>query len=258
MTPLLDQSQMLQGQTAFVTGASSGLGRRFALTLAAAGAKVAVAARRADRLDELVAEIHAAGGSAIAVPLDMAEAAQIPAAVDAAEQALGPVSILINNAGIADTAPAVVQEIDAIDRMLAVNLRGPFVLAREVAKRLIAAGKPGRIVNIASIAAYNYDGKVPAAFYAVTKAGVVRMTEALAVEWARQHINVNAIAPGLFRSEMSGAIIAEKGEWLAGRQTRGRFGEPHQLDSSLLYLVSPVSDFVTGTCLRVEDGQMPR
>ncbi|HEX7872286.1 MAG TPA: SDR family NAD(P)-dependent oxidoreductase [Sphingobium sp.] len=256
--PVLDQTAMLAGQTALVTGASSGLGRRFATTLAAAGAQVAVAARRTDKLAELVEEIRAAGGSAVAVPLDMADADQIPAAVDAAERAFGQVSILVNNAGIADTTPAIVQELAEIDRMLAVNLRGPFLLAREVARRLIADEKPGRIVNIASIAAYNYDGKIPSAFYATTKAGIVRMTEALAVEWAKKFINVNAIAPGFFRSEMSGALIEEKGEWLAARQTRGRFGEPHQLDSALLFLVSPASEFVTGTCIRVEDGQMPR
>jgi NAD(P)-dependent dehydrogenase (short-subunit alcohol dehydrogenase family) len=257
MAAIIDPT-LLAGQTALVTGASAGLGYRFATVLAAAGAKVAVAARRIDRLDALVEQIRADGGEATAIQLDMGDADQIPAAVDKAHAALGPVSILVNNAGIADSAPSIEQDLYAIDRMLAVNVRGPFLLAREVAKRLIAAEKPGRVVNIASIAAYNYDGKVPCAFYAATKGAVVRMTEALAVEWARQHINVNAIAPGLFRSEMSGPMIEERGDWLASRQVRGRFGEPHQLDTSLLYLVSPASEFVTGTCLKVEDGQMPR
>ena len=102
------------------------------------------------------------------------------------------------------------------------------------------------------------DGKMPCAFYAVTKAAVVRMTEALAVEWARLNINVNAIAPGLFRSGMSSAMFESRGDWLASRQVRGRCGEPYQLDSTLLYLASPASEFVTGTCIKVEDGQMPR
>ncbi|WP_239987422.1 SDR family NAD(P)-dependent oxidoreductase [Sphingosinithalassobacter portus] len=254
-----ESNQPLAGQVALVTGASSGLGRQFAVALAAAGASVAVAARRTDRLDELVAELRKAGASAMAVGLDIADAAAIPGAVDAVERELGAVSILVNNAGIARAKPAVNQLVDEIDAMLAVNVRGPFVLAAEVGRRLIDAGKPGRIINIASIGAFNYDGKIPCAMYVATKSAVVRMTEALSVEWAKHGINVNAIAPGFFRSEMSGPSIAKRGEeFFNSRQPRGRIGEPPMLDSTLVYLASPASEAVTGTCIKVDDGQMPR
>ena len=249
-------SHDLSGQTALVTGASSGLGRRFARVLAACGAKVAVAARRADRLEGLVAEIAAAGGRAAPVVVDVARAEDLAGAVDAAEAALGPVTILVNNAGIPDAQRAHKMPLDLIDRVLDVNVRAPFVLSCEVARRLIAAERPGRIVNIASAAAYNYAGN-GAALYSVSKAAVVRMTETLAVEWARFGINVNAIAPGAFRSEMLDGMLERMGD-ISQHMPRKRIGDPAQLDSTLLYLVSPASDAVTGTCIRVDDGQGSR
>ncbi|QKR98405.1 SDR family NAD(P)-dependent oxidoreductase [Sphingomonas sp. CL5.1] len=258
MTVAPDRSTLLEGSVALVTGASSGLGARFARTLAAAGAKVALVARRADRLAGLVEEIRAAGGTAMALPLDIADAAAIPGAVAAAEAELGLVDILVNNAGIADVRPLVEQDPAEIERMYAVNLRAPLLFAQAVGARLIAEGKPGRVVNISSMAAYHYDGRSPCVMYAATKAAVARMTETLAVEWARHRINVNAIAPGFFRSEMSAATLEGREERIAGKMPRGRIGEPHQMDSTLLYLVSPRSEVVTGTCIRVEDGQMPR
>ena len=252
------RSDLLAGRVALVTGASSGLGERFARTLAAAGASVALMARRRDRLDALVAGIHDEGGRAEAFPADMADAAALPALVAAVAERLGTIDILVNNAGIGDGGAAVDQSVEEIDRLLAINVRAPFLLAREVARRLIAEGRTGRIVNIASVAAHHYDGKVPCAMYAVAKAGVVRMTETLAVEWARDFINVNAIEPGLFRSEMSAPMLAARGDYVRQRQKRGRVGEPHQLDTTLLYLVSPASDAVTGISIKVDDAQMPR
>jgi len=252
------RSTELAGQVAIVTGAASGLGDRFARTLAAAGARVAVLARRADRLDTLVGDIAAAGGEALAVPLDLADAETIPAAVARVVAALGPVDILINNAGLADVTPLVEQDVAAIDHMYAVNVRAPLLLARDVARRMIAEGRAGRIVNIASMAAYHYDGRSPCIMYAMTKAAVVRMTETMAIEWAAHRINVNAIAPGFFRSEMSAPVLAGREERIAAKMPRGRVCEPHHLDSTLLYLVSPASEAVTGTCIRVEDAQMPR
>lgn len=249
----------LGGQVALVTGASSGLGERFALTLAANGARVAVAARRADRLAALVARIRDQGQFATAIELDVNDAEAIPAAVDLAAAELGaPVQILVNNAGLGVTRASVELEIENIDAMLGINVRAPYLLAREVARRLIEAGLPGRIVNISSIGAFVYDGSVPAALYSITKTATARMAEVLAVEWARHHINVNAIAPGFFHSEMSAPLIAAHGEEIVARMPRGRYGEPHQLDSTLLYLVSPESEFVTGTCIKVDDGQMSR
>lgn len=252
------RSEDLAGQVAIVTGASSGLGDRFACTLAAAGAKVAVIARRADRLDTLVREITEAGGVAFPVALDLADAAAIRAAVEQVTAALGPVDILVNNAGCADVTPLVDQDPAAIDHMYAVNVRAPLLLAREVGARMIADGRPGRIVNISSMAAYHYDGRSPCVMYAMTKAAVLRMTETLSIEWAKQRINVNAIAPGFFRSEMSGGVLEGREERVVAKLTRGRVCEPNHLDTTLLYLVLPASEAVTGTCIRVDDAQMPR
>ncbi len=251
--PLPNASTDLSGQTALVTGASSGLGLRFAKVLASQGAKVAVAARRLDRLESLAAEIKAAGGEAVAIEMDATDADQLVAAVEKAEKALGLVTILINNAGIPDAQRAHKMPIELIDRVLDINVRAPFVLSCEVARRLLAAGKPGRIVNIASSAAYEYGGN-GAALYSVSKAAVVRITETLAVEWSRNHVNVNAIAPGAFESEMMDGMLERIGD-IRQAMPRKRIGDPAQLDSTLLYLVSPASDAVTGTCVRVDDGQ---
>lgn len=249
-------SHDLSGRTALVTGASSGLGLRFAKVLAKCGAKVALAARRVDRLEKLAEEIRADGGQAVAIQMDATDADQLIAAVEQAEKALGLVSILINNAGIPDAQRAHKMPLDLIDRVLDINIRAPFILSCEVARRLLAAKQTGRIVNIASSAAYNYAGG-GAALYSVSKAAVVRITETLAVEWAANGINVNAIAPGAFESEMMDGMLSRVGD-ISQRFPRKRIGNPAQLDSTLLYLVSPASDAVTGTCIRVDDGQSGR
>ena len=251
--PLPNASQDLTGQIALVTGASAGLGRRFARVLAAAGATVAVAARRLDRLEELAAEIRAAGGRALPLALDVTDADQLIDVVARAEAALGTVTILVNNAGIPDAQRAHKMSVELIDRVLDINVRAPWILSCEVARRLIAAEKPGRIVNLASRAAYAYDGR-GAALYATSKMAVVRMTETLAVEWARYHINVNAIAPGAFSSEMMDGMLSRMGD-ITKHFPRPRLGDPAQLDSTLLFLVSPASEFVTGTTVRVDDAQ---
>ncbi|KCZ46084.1 MULTISPECIES: SDR family NAD(P)-dependent oxidoreductase [unclassified Hyphomonas] len=254
--PLPNASTDLSGQTALVTGASSGLGLRFAKVLAKCGAKVALAARRLDRLEALADEIRKDGGDAVAIEMDATDADQMIASVAKAEAELGLVTILVNNAGIPDAQRAHKMEIDLIDRVLDINVRAPFVLSCEVARRLMAAGHPGRIVNIASSAAYSYRGE-GAALYSVSKAAVVRITETLSVEWARNNINVNAIAPGAFESEMMDGMLSRMGD-IAQHFPRKRIGNPAQLDSTLLYLVSPASDAVTGTCIRVDDGQGAR
>ena len=251
--PLPYANNDLTGEVALVTGASSGLGRRFALTLAAAGASVVACARRVEKLDDLVAEIEAQGGSAVAVPLDVSDATAIPGAVDAAEAAFGTVTILVNNAGIPDAQRAHKMSLELIDAVLDTNVRAVFVLSCEVARRLIAAEKPGRIVNISSTGSFSYGGN-GAALYSVSKAAVNRITEVLSVEWSRYRINVNAIAPGAFRSEMMDGMISRIGDFTQ-MSPRKRLGEPAQLDSTLLYLCAPASECVTGTIVRVDDGQ---
>ena len=246
----------LTGQVALVTGTTSGLGKRFAQVLAACGASVAVTGRREDRLKALADEINQSGGKAFAVRLDMTDSASIVAAVQAAEEALGTITILVNNAGIPDAQRAHKMSNELIDNVFDTNLRGPYVMSCEIARRLIAANKPGRMVNISSVAAFNYSGG-GAALYSITKAGVVRMTEALAVEWARFNINVNCIAPGAFASEMMDGMLERMGD-ITQHFPRKRIGLPEQMDSTLLYLVSPSSEFVTGTVIKVDDGQGPR
>lgn len=243
----------LSGEVALVTGATAGLGYRFAKVLADAGARVALVGRRQDRLDALVAEIEAAGGKAFAIPADLADAGTLAEIVRKAEDAFGLVTILVNNAGIPDAQLATRMPLELIDAVLNINVRAPFILSREVALRLIAEKKPGRIVNIASMAAFNYPGN-GSSLYATSKAAIVRMTEVLSTEWARFNINVNAIAPGAFQSEMMEGMIARVGD-VAQAFPRKRLGEPEELDGTLLYLVSPESRFVTGTCIKVDDGQ---
>ncbi|MFI0961290.1 SDR family NAD(P)-dependent oxidoreductase [Streptomyces sp. NPDC021080] len=254
--PLPNASADLTGEIAIVTGATAGLGRRFAQMLAAAGATVVVTGRRFERLDEVVADIEARGGRALAVRLDVTDADSITAAVNRCEAELGLPTILVNNAGIPDARRANKMPVELVDRVLATNLRGPYLMACEVARRLIGAGRGGRIVNISSIAAFDYGGS-GAALYSITKAAVNRMTEVLAVEWAGYGINVNAIAPGSFASEMMDGMIERIGDH-SGSFPRKRLGDPAQLDSTLLYLVAPSSEFVTGTVVKVDDGQHRR
>jgi NAD(P)-dependent dehydrogenase (short-subunit alcohol dehydrogenase family) len=246
----------LGGQVALVTGASSGLGRRFALVLAANGARVVATARRLDRLNDLAAEIADLGSTCVPVQMDVTDAERITAVVATAEEHLGPVQILVNNAGIPDAQYATKMPLELVDQVLDTNLRAPFLLSCEVARRLIALELPGRIVNISSIGGFHYGGG-GAALYSISKAGVNRLTETLAVEWSRFGINVNAIAPGLFASEMSDGMMERMGD-LTRVFPRRRIGQPENLDSTLLYLVSPASEMVTGTIVKVDDGQGPR
>ena len=251
--PLPYVSNDLTGRVALVTGASSGLGLRFAHVLAACGAKVALTGRRVDRLDAAVAEINAAGGTAAAFALDVTDADALVGVVAAVEAKFGLIDILINNAGIPDAQRAHKMPLDLIDRVLDTNVRAPYILSCEVAKRLIAAEKPGRMINIASVAAFDYSGG-GAALYSISKAAVIRMTEALAVEWAKFNINVNAIAPGAFSTEMLDGMLARIGD-ISEHFPRKRIGQPAQMDSTLLYFLSPASEAVTGTYIKIDDGQ---
>jgi NAD(P)-dependent dehydrogenase (short-subunit alcohol dehydrogenase family) len=254
--PLPNASTDLSGQIAIVTGASSGLGARFARVLAASGATVALCARRTDKLEALKGEIETAGGKAAAFEVDVSDQAQCVGLAERVEAALGPVSILINNAGIPDAQRAHKLPLDLFNRVMAINVHAPWLLSTSLAARRIADGKPLRIVNIASMAAYEYAGQ-GAALYSMTKASVVRMTEVLAVEWARYPINVNGIAPGAFASEMMDGMLERMGD-ITSHFRRKRLGDPAQMDSTLLFLVSPASDAVTGTVIKIDDGQSNR
>jgi NAD(P)-dependent dehydrogenase (short-subunit alcohol dehydrogenase family) len=246
----------LTGQVALVTGTTSGLGRRFALVLAKAGARVALTGRRTERLEELAKEIRAFGGVCAPIRLDMTDTDNLVSVVADTEAALGPVTILVNNAGIPDAQRAHKMSNELIDAVFDTNLRGPYILSCEVARRLIAMELPGRMVNIASIGAFNYNGG-GAALYSITKAGIVRMTEALAVEWSRFNINVNCIAPGAFATEMMDGMLQRMGD-ITKAFPRKRLGDPAQMDSTLLFLVSPSSECVTGAVIKIDDGQGSR
>ena len=247
----------LTGQVALVTGASSGLGYRFAKVLAKCGAKVAISARRIEKLEALAEEIRNDGGECAVVPIDMVDRESIRVAVQSVETELGTIDTLINNAGIPDAQRAVKMDDELMDAVFETNLIGPWVLSVEVAKRLIAAERPGRIVNIASIAAFNTTAQSAATLYSTTKSAVVRMTESHAVEWSRYPINVNCIAPGAFASEMMDGMLSRIGD-ISQNFPRKRICQPAQMDSTLLYLVSPASECVTGTVIKIDDGQGSR
>lgn len=247
----------LSDQVALVTGASSGLGYRFSKVLAKCGAKVALSARRVDKLEKLSEEIKSDGGDCMVVPIDMVDRDTIRDAVQKVEESLGTINTLINNAGMVDAQWAIKQSDELIDSVVATNLVGPYLLSNEVARRLIEKKEPGRMVNIASIAAFNISPNSASVLYSTTKSAIVRMTESLAVEWARNHINVNAIAPGMFSSEMLDGMLERIGD-MSQSLPRKRICMPEQMDSTLLYLVSPSSECVTGTCIKIDDGQSPR
>jgi len=244
----------LTGRVAFVTGATSGLGRHFANVLAGAGAAVALAGRRVERLAEVKAEIESAGGRAAAIPLDVTDAAAIAPALDAAEAALGPIDILVNNAGLSVLGLSVEISADDFDRVMATNLRAPFLLATEVGRRMIAARRGGRVINIASIGAYRVlPGVTP---YCISKAGVAMMTQCLAREWARKEINVNALCPGFIETELNHEWFAsDKGKAQIDAFPRKRLARASDLDGMLLLLASDAGRALTGSLLTVDDGQ---
>jgi 3-oxoacyl-[acyl-carrier protein] reductase len=245
----------LTGEVALVTGSSSGLGLRFAEVLAANGAKVALVARRAERIAALQKKIEAAGGKAIAIEADVLDRKAMARAFDAAEKAFGIVTILVNNAGIAHTDRAVELSEETWRGVIATNLDAVFFWSQECAKRLLAAEKKGAIVNIASVLAFGASKGVAA--YAVAKAGVVQITKALALELAFKGVRVNAIAPGWFVTEINDEFLkSEKGQEIKRAIPMGRFGETGDLDGALLLLASEAGAFMTGATLVVDGGQV--
>jgi 3-oxoacyl-[acyl-carrier protein] reductase len=245
----------LKDKVALVTGASSGLGARFAEILAANGAPVVLVARRAERLTALQAQIAKSGGKAITVAADVRDRQAMAAAFDAGEKAFGTVTVLVNNAGVAHAARAVELGEEEWRRVLSVDLDAVFFWAQEVARRMLAAKKGGSIVNIASVLGFGVDKGVVA--YATAKAGVIQLTKALALELAFKGIRVNAIAPGWIVTEMNRDYLAtERGVAIKRDIPVGRFGEERDLDGPLLLLASDAGRFVTGATIVADGGQM--
>jgi len=243
----------LSGKVALVTGASSGLGVHFARTLASAGASVAIAARRADRLTSLQAELQKAGGKAAAVDLDVQSGKSVSSAFDAIEQALGAIDIVVNNAGISIVKPALDMPEEDWDAVVDTNLRGAWLVTQTAAKRWVAARRPGVVVNIASILGLRTIGQV--APYNASKAGLIHLTRALAMEWARYDIRVNAICPGYIETEMNSDFWkTPAGQRLIERIPQRRIGQPEHLDGALLLLASDAGTFMTGSVLTVDGG----
>lgn len=245
----------LTGRVALVTGASSGLGARFAEVLAANGAAVGLVARRQDRLAGVASRVKAAGGRAVTVTADVLDLSAMTHAFDTVEAEFGTVTILINNAGIAYASRAVEMPEAEWRRVLGTNLDAVFFWAQEAAKRMLAAGKPGAIVNIASVLGFGVAKGVIG--YATAKAGVVQLTKALGLELAFKGIRVNAIAPGWFITEINRDYLAtEAGQQLKRDVPAGRFGEDGDLDGTLLLLASDAGRFIAGATIVVDGGQM--
>jgi len=243
----------LTGRTALVTGASSGFGHHFATTLASAGATVVVAARRRDRLDALVETITRSGGRAVAVDMDVTDGASIRTALAEAARAVGPADVIVNNAGIGPVRPTLTLAEADWDAVVDTNLRGAWLVAQAAAQALVAAGRPGRIVNIASIVGLRTIGQL--APYAAAKAGLLHLTRVLAMEWARHGIQVNAIAPGYVETDLNRDFWASPpGVQLIARIPQRRLGRLTDLDGPLLLLASDAGAFMTGSVLVVDGG----
>jgi 3-oxoacyl-[acyl-carrier protein] reductase len=246
----------LKGRVALVTGASSGLGQQFARALADNGASVVLVARRADRLKDFKAELEKSGAKAIAVEADVNVRAAMKAAFDAAEKAFGTVTILINNAGVAQKAVRAVElPEDEWRRVMSTNLDAVLFCAQEAAKRMLAAGTKGAIVNIASVLGLGVSKG--AVSYATSKAAVIQLTKALSLEWAFKGVRVNAIAPGWFVTEINDDYLnGEAGAAIKRDIPMGRFGNAGDLDGALLLLVSEAGAYMTGATLVVDGGQI--
>jgi len=245
----------LTGQVVLVTGASSGLGVRFAEVLAAAGASVALIARRADRLAAVKDRIEQGGGSAVAIAADVTDRAAMTRAFDAAEKAFGTVTVLINNAGVVTSGRAVELNEEDWRRVIGTNLDAVFYWSQEAARRMLAAGKGGAIVNIASMLGIAVTKGV--ASHAVSKAGVIQLTKALAVELASKDIRVNAIAPGWIVTDLNRDYLdGERGAAIKQEIPAGRFGDASDLDGALLLLACDAGRFITGATIVVDGGQV--
>lgn len=251
----------LSGRVAFITGASSGLGAQFARTLAAAGAAVVLASRRVDKLKDLRATIDAEGGDAHVIELDVTDHDSIKSAVAHAETEVGSIDILINNSGVSTTQRLQDASPDDFDYMFATNVKGAFFVAQEVAKRMLARANGsapgsytgGRIINVASMAGLRVLPQI--GVYCMSKAAVIQMTKAMALEWGKHGINVNAICPGYIDTELNHHHWrTDAGQKLVQMLPRRRVGQPKDLDALLVMLCSDQSHFINGAIIAADDG----
>jgi len=245
----------LDKRVALVTGASSGLGRHFAATLAQAGATVAVCARRRDKTQELVEQLQDAGYQAMAVAMDVSNAVSVREAFSEIEQELGTIDLIVNNAGVAATQSVLEHDEVTWDQVLDTNLKGAWLVAQEGARRMVQSGKGGSIVNIASILGERVAGG--ASSYAASKAGLIQLTKAMALELARHGIRVNALAPGYVSTDLNRDFLTSAaGQRLMARIPQRRFANPCELDGPLLLLASEAGSYITGSVLAVDGGHL--
>jgi NAD(P)-dependent dehydrogenase (short-subunit alcohol dehydrogenase family) len=243
----------ISGEVVLVTGASSGIGRHFAQVLAAAGAKVVAVARRADRLTELARDIGSRGGTCLPLACDVTKQDSIREAIAKAEDRLGPLSVLVNNAGVVVSKPLFDQTEEDWDYVIDTNLKGAWLAAREFAHHLVERKRPGRIINIASVLGFRTIGQVPA--YCTAKAGLIHLTHVLAMELARHRILVNALAPGYVETDFNREFFkTDAGQRLISRIPLKRIAQSEDLDGALLFLASPASAYVTGAVISVDGG----
>lgn len=250
--PRAEADFRLDGRVAVITGASSGLGERFARVLAAAGARVVLAARRLERLERLAGELE----DAVAVSCDLSRPEQLETPVQAAVREFGRIDVLVNNAGIERSRPALEESVESFREVLEVNLVAPFALARAAAHDMIARQAGGSIVNIASVLGLVGVGHPPQGAYTASKGGLINLTRELSAQWARQGVRVNAIAPGFFASQMTEQLFSEESgyKWVARHTASNRHGLEHELDGALLFLASDASSYVTGATIPVDGG----
>lgn len=245
----------VSGRAVLVTGASSGLGRHFAITLARAGASVVLGARRLERLQALVQQIETEGGQALAVQMDVTSHDSVRHAFELAGARLGPIGIVVNNAGITHSAPALEVSQHDWQAVVDTNLKGAWLVAQEAARALVAAAVGGSIINIVSVLAFRVAGHTAA--YAASKAGLVQLTRTLALEWARYQIRVNAIAPGYIATDLNREFLASTaGQAMVKRIPQRRAGTPDDLDGALLLLASDASRYMTGSVIVVDGGHL--
>src|SRR5262245_44385590 len=245
----------MDGRVAVVTGASSGIGAALAEGLCGAGARVALAARRRERIDELATRLSADGGDAVAFACDVSVEADVDRLASDVIARFGRVDLLVNNAGITEVVAAEQEPLTTFERVVATNLTGAFLCAQRFGRAMLAGGG-GAIVNVASVLGMVGSGQVPQASYAASKGGLINLTRELAAQWARKGIRVNALAPAWFPSEMTQDMFADEGglRWIRNRTPMGRGGDPAELVGPLLFLASDAASYVTGQILAVDGG----